>query len=181
MQFIRQMPDQYPSSAVCFASALKSISYHHVIAKTASHDEFQTLFSDLSATTLQESFITPYERGTSFFSRNDLISPNDLRSVQIVRTKQLDQIERDEINRKDRAKIDEINRSGGGLLFLSIAGGYEPRDIAQAGEDVTHIFIKGPPGFKASRWTPSMKVLGWIAGIFATVFATWLTKWLGLV
>jgi hypothetical protein len=155
--------------------------YHHVIAKTASSDEFRALFSDLSADALQERFITPYERGTSFFSGNDLISPSDLRSVQIVRTQQLDQIERDEINRIDRAKIDEINSSSDGVFFLSIGGGYEPQDIAQAGEDVTHTFIKGPPGFKAGRWAPSMKAFGWIAGIVATVIAGGLAKWLGWV
>ena len=153
--------------------------YHHVIAKTASSDEFRTLFSDLSAAVLQERFIAPYERGESFFSGKDLISPSDLRSVQIVRTQQPDQIERDEINRIDRAKIDEINSSSASVFFVSIGGGYEPQDIAQAGEDVTHTFIKGPPSFRAGRWAPSIKALGWIGGIIATVVAGGLAKWLG--
>jgi len=161
--------------------ALKNMPYHHVIAKTASRDEFRTLFSDLSAAALQERFITPYERGKSFFSGNDLVSPSDLRSVQIVRTQRPDQIERDEINRIDRAKIDKINSSSDSVFFVSIGGGYEPQDIVQAGEDVTHAFIKGPPGFKAGRWAPSMKALGWIAGIIATVVAAGLAKWLGWV
>jgi len=155
--------------------------YHHVIAKTAASDEFRTLFSDLSAAAMQERFISPYERGKSFFSGNDLVSSSDLRSVQIVRTQQTDKIERDEINRIDRAKIDEKNSSGDGVFFLSIGSGYEPQDIVQAGEDVTHTFIKGPPGFKSGRWAPTLKALGWIAGIIATVVGAGLAKWLGWV
>lgn len=155
------------------------MSYHHVIAKTASNDEFQIIFSDLSVAALQENFISPYERGMSFFSGNDLISPSDIRSVQIVRTQQLDQIEREKINRIERANIDEINSSGQGLFFVSIGGGYEPQDIAQAGEDVTHTFIKGPPGFKAGRWAQSTKAIGWFATIIAGVVAAGLVKWLG--
>jgi hypothetical protein len=155
--------------------------FHHVIAKIDGEDKFRCLFSDLSASDLQKRFIVPYERGKSFFSGNDLISANDLRSLHIVRTQRSDQIERDEINRADRAYIDKINRSGNGMFIISLGGGYEPQDIIQAGEDVTHTLIKGPPRFKAGIWAPSMKVLAWVGGIIAAVVAAGIVKWLGWV
>ena len=57
------------------------MAYHHVIAKVAQSDKFRVLFADLSLADLKKRFIAPYERGTSFFSGNDLVAPNDLRSV----------------------------------------------------------------------------------------------------
>lgn len=157
------------------------MTYHHVIAKVGAENKFRKLFSDLSAKALRECFINPYEKGESFFSGNDLISPSDLRSIQIIRTDRSEEIERDEINRKDRAKIDELNNSSSGVFLVSVGGGYEPQDISEVGEDITHTLIKGAPGFKAGRWDPSMKAIGWIAGIIATVVAAGIVKWLGWV
>lgn len=155
------------------------MSHHHVIAKVGSESKLRVLFADLDATALSERFIKPYEKGTPFFSGNDLISPNDLRSVQIVRTERPDADERDELNRKDRESIDRLNDPSSGVFFLSVGGGYEPQDIAEAGVDVTHEFIKGHPGFKAGQWEPSMKVVAWVGGIIATVVAAGIVKWLG--
>ncbi len=61
----------------------------------------------------------------------------------------------------------------------SLGGGYDPEDIAEAGEEVTHSFIKVLPGFKANRWSPSLKVVSWVGGIVAVVAAAGLVKWLG--
>ena len=155
------------------------MSHYHVIAKLGSESEFRVLFVDLDATELNERFIKSYEQGTPFFSGNDLISTNDLRSVQIVRTKRPDAVERDELNRKDRESIDRLNEPGSGVFFLSVGGGYEPQDIAEAGVDVTHEFIKGPPGFKAGQWEPSKKIVAWAGGIIATVAAAGIVKWFG--
>ncbi|WP_367066038.1 hypothetical protein [Oryzisolibacter sp. LB2S] len=119
------------------------MSHHHVIAKVGSDSKLRVLFVDLDANALSERFIKPYEKGTSFFSGNDLISPNDLRSVHIVRTERPDAVERDELNRKVRESIDRLNELGSGVFFLSVGGGYKPQDIAEAGVDVTHDFIKG--------------------------------------
>ncbi|NTU49728.1 MAG: hypothetical protein HGA87_02330 [Desulfobulbaceae bacterium] len=154
--------------------------YHHVIAKLVSEDKFRCLFSDLSVLELRQNFVAPYEGGKSFFVGNDLISPLDLRSIQIVCTESPDQIERDEINRVSRERINEINRSSG-IFIVSIGGGYAPQDIAHAGEDVTHTFIKGPPGFKAGQLAHSVKVLKWIGGIIAAVIAAGIAKWLDWV
>ncbi len=157
-----------------------AMTYHHVIAKVGSEDKYRSLFLDLSASELSEKFLTPYEKGVAFFSGNDLISPSELRSVQIIRTERNEEAERDELNRISLAQIDEINRSGS-VTFISAGSGYFPEDIADAGEDVTRALIKGPPGHKAGRWAPSLLVFGWIAGIAATVAAAGLVHWLGWV
>ncbi|MEN1943218.1 hypothetical protein WCE55_05060 [Luteimonas sp. MJ293] len=157
------------------------MTFYHVIAKTAAEDKFHCLFSDLSVVDLKKKFVRPYELGRTFFSGNDLFSPSDLRAVQIVRTPRPDQVERDEINRKDREHINKINRESPHVFFVSVGGGYSPEDIAQAGDDVTHSFIKGPPGFKSGKFMPSFKVLSWVGGIAAAVIAAGLAKWLGWV
>jgi hypothetical protein len=153
--------------------------YHHVIAKVGTEEKFRELFTDLTVEELSERFVKPYEKGTSFFSGNDLISPNDLRSVQIIWTERKNEVERDEINRKDRESIDRLNNSSSSVFIVSVGGGYEPQDIAEAGEDLTQTFINGHPGFKAGRWESSIKVVDWVGGIVATVVAAGIAKWLG--
>lgn len=158
-----------------------SMFYHHVVGKVGTEKGFRVLFTDLTVEELSKCFIKPYEKGNSFFSGNELISPNDLRSVQIIRTERQDEIERDEINRKDRERIGRLNDSDSGVMFVSVGGGYEPQDIAEAGEDLTHTFIRGYPGFKAGRWEPSIKVIAWVGGIVATIVAAGIVNWLGWV
>lgn len=165
----------------CLTAMADNMTYHHVIAKVGSGDKFRCLFSDISAADLRKKFILPYERGTGFFCGSDLISPAEIRSLKIVRTNNPDEVERAEINRADQARIDEFNRTSGGLTIIGFGGGYEPEDIEGAGEDVTHVLIKGPPGFKAGRWAPSKKVMGWFFGILASVVAAGAAKWLGWV
>lgn len=155
------------------------MAYHHVIAKVGETDKYRVLFADLSLADLKKRFIAPYERGNSFFSGNDLVVPSDLRSVQIVRTESTEQEEREHINKESRAQIDKINRESSWAVFISPGSGYQPEDIAEAGEDVTHSVIKGPPGFRAGKWGTSAKVVAWVAGIVAVVVAAGVIKWLG--
>lgn len=153
--------------------------YHHVIAKVGTEEKFRVLFADLTAQELVDLCVRPYEKGNPFFSGKDLISPNDVRSIQIIRTKRKSEIERNEINRQDRESIDRLNNSESGVFFISPGGGYEPQDIAEAGEDVTHAFIKGHPGYKARSWDSSKRIMGWISTIVAAVIAAGIVKWLG--
>ena len=155
--------------------------YFHVVAKTTSGDKYSCLFLDLSQEDLMRKFVRPYENGKKFFSGNDIYSPADLISIKIIKTARTAQVERDEINRKHREKIDETNRSSQYAVFISLGGGYEPEDIAEAGEDVTHSFIKGPPGLKAGKFSAPLKAVGWIGGIVAAVAAAGIAKWLGWV
>lgn len=155
------------------------MAYHHVIAKVGQNDKFCVLFADLSLAELKKRFIAPYERGISFFSGNDLVTPTDLRSVQVVKTERTEQEEREHINKESCAQIDKINRESTGMVIISAGSGYDPEDIVEAGEDITHSVIKGPPGFRAGKWGTSTKVLAWVAGIVAVVVAAGVIKWLG--
>lgn len=157
------------------------MAYYHVIAKVGSDDKFRSLFSDLSEEAIREKFIKPYEKGASFFSNHDLISAAELKSIKIILTERTDDVERAEINRNERAHIDELNRSSSAIFIASFGGGYQPEDIADAGKDVTHDLIKGPPGYKAVKWTHSRGALAWVLGIIASVLAAGLIKLLGWV
>jgi len=155
------------------------MAYHHVIAKVGQSDKLRILFADLSLPDLRARFVAPYELGRSFFSDNGLITPSDLRSVQVIKTERTEQEERERLNNESLARIDKINRESEGLGFISPGSGYDPEDIAEAGEDVTHAVIKGPPGFRAGKWSTPVKVLAWVAGIGAAVIAAGVIKWLG--
>lgn len=155
------------------------MSFHHVIAKVGSENKARVLFADFSLDELRKCFVKPYEKGVKFFSGNDLISPYDLCSVQIIQTDRSDEIERDEINRKDRERIDQLNASSTNIFFLNIGVGYDPQDIVEVGVDLTQDFINGPPGFRAGKWESYKKVLAWLGGIVSTVVAAGLVKWLG--
>lgn len=155
------------------------MAYHHVIAKIGHHDKFRVLFADLSLPELEKRFIAPYERGVSFFSGNDLVAPIDFRSVRVIKTERTEQEEREHINKESCAQIDKMNRMSNGMLFISPGRGYDPEDIVEAGEEITHSIIKGPPGFRAGKWETSTKMLAWLAGIVAVVIAAGVIKWLG--
>lgn len=135
------------------------MAYHHVIAKAGQSNKFCILFTDLSLADLKKRFIAPYERGRSFFSGNDLIAPGDLRSVQVVRTQYTEQEERERINSESLAQIHKLNRESKGIVFIGPGSSHSPEDIAEAGEDVTHSVIKGPPGFRASKWGTPEKLM----------------------
>lgn len=160
---------------------LKSMAYYHLIAKVGSEERCRELFTDLTEKELTDCFVRYYEKGDSFFSGNNLISPYDLRSINIIRTLRKNEVEWDEINRNYCERINRLNNPDDGLFVIDLGRGYEPQDIADAGEDLTHTFIKGSPGFKAGRWKPWQKVFAWVAGIVATIIAAGIIKWLGWV
>lgn len=155
------------------------MAYHHVIARVGEDDKFRILFTDLSFTDLKKRFIVPYERGISFFSGNDFIAPKDLHFVRVVQTECTEKEERERINNESLVQIEKINRENNGTVFISPGSGYDPEDIAEAGEDITHSVIKGPPGFRARKWGVSTNVLALVTGIVATVVAAGVIKWLG--
>ena len=157
----------------------EKMAYYHVIAKVGSDAKLRVLFADLSDDDLQARFLKPYEKGTPFFSGNDLISPEELRSVQVILTSRPDEEERSDIHRKSLERIARLNAEGPGPVIISAGAGHRPEDIAEAGEDVTHVVIKGHPGFRAGKWDPSIKVMAWVGGIAASVLAAGIVKWLG--
>lgn len=124
--------------------------YLHVLASFAeAPDKPKVLFSDLSEDQLKERFVKPYKKGRDFLVANEVVRVAQLRKCHIVRTERTEEIERAEFNAKDRARIDEINRQPGGVVFISLAGGYEPEDLIEIGTDVTGAYILGAPGYGA--------------------------------
>jgi hypothetical protein len=155
--------------------------YFHVIGKLNHSGNTRVLLADLSQDMLQRDFIKPYERGSTFFSGNDLVDPKELTQVRIIETLRTESLEREEMNRADRENIDSINSESSGVFFLSIGGGYAPEDIADAGVDVSQKFIKGAPGYKYSTTRQIAPMLGWAAGIVSAVIASGIAKWLGWI
>jgi hypothetical protein len=145
--------------------------FFHINAKVGKDEKLRSLFKDLSADELKARFIKPFEKGIYFFCGNDLIAPSDLRTIQIIRTERQDKVERDEINIKDLESIRQLNNSRTGVVFISAGRGYEPQDIAEVGTDVTHTYLKGPPGFKSHWWESRKKEIAWFVGIVVGLFS----------
>jgi hypothetical protein len=143
--------------------------FFHVVAKVGKDEKFRSLFKDLSADELKIRFTKPFEKGTSFFCGNDLIAPSDLRTIQIIQTERDDKVERDEMNRKDLESIRKLNNSSAGVVFISPGRGYEPQHIAEVGVDVTHTYVKGPPGFRSHWWESRKKEISWGVGTVAAL------------
>ena len=132
------------------------MAYFHVITKLVSGEHPICLFDDLSSDDLRAKFLRHYERGQDFLAGGNVISAKDIRSVRIIETNRDNATEREEINRRSRAKIDELNSSSDSVFFISLGNGYEPDDIAEAGEDVTSVYIKGPPGYALATSLPAL-------------------------
>ena len=122
------------------------MAYLHVIAKISPKTESICLFKDLTLDDLRLKFLRHYDAGRDFMTGIEVISCKDIRSIRIIETLRDNETEREEINRRSTAKIDEINRSSDSLLFMTLGSGWEPEDIAEAGEDVTSVYVKGAPG-----------------------------------
>jgi hypothetical protein len=140
----------------------------------------EMLFSDLTAKELDKEFVAPYKRGKTFFAGTSVVNPSELRKVRIIETPVREAEARDRINRDSFAEIAEINRTSG-FTIISDGQGYEPEDVADAGVDVTRIFLRGGPGSSNSLLGLSKTAAGWLLTIVASVLAAGLAKWLGWV
>ncbi len=155
------------------------MSYHHVIAKFGTDDQWRCLFSDLSLGELNKRFLEPYGQGSRIVAGSGRISPTALQSVRIIRTLRPEEIERNEINKAHLRKISGGNIPSAGVTAQGAGHGYEPQDIAEAGEDLTDDLIQGPPGAHASGGASMRKAAGWIAAIVVVIAALSILKWLG--
>jgi hypothetical protein len=153
--------------------------FYHVLAAVGDR-ETAMLFSDLTAKELDKRFVNPYRRGKTFFSGSSIINPSELRQVRIIETSVKETEARDRINRQSVANIAEMNRQSD-LTIIGFGEGYEPQDIAAAGDDVTRNFLRGGPGASNGLLGWSKTAAGWILGIAASVLAAGLAKWLGWV
>ena len=155
--------------------------YYHVIAKTKKDENYQCLFFDLSAEDLKKRFVKPYHSGKSYFSLNNVIAPTTLVSLQIIRTERKAEIELDELSKAYTARIDKDNHAHDAQFFVIGLGYYGMQDIAEAGEDVTHSFIKGPPGHKNIIIAMShtmLKPVGTVATGMLVGYIIWKMGWI---
>lgn len=159
------------------------MSFYHVFGKVDEAERVliyrRTLFIDLTHSELLERFVKPYEKGNDFISKsNEIISINNLRSVEIIRTKNSYEIEKNELRFKEREELYQLYGPDHGYVYPNI-GDTTYRDLCNVGENVNKLYIKGHPGFKAGRWEPSKKVMVWVSGIAGPVAVAGIVKWLG--
>lgn len=122
------------------------MAYLHVIAKLRGEDSWICIFRDLTPDDLRFRFVRHYELGERFLGEDRVIDPKEIQSLKIIETLLSDAQEREAICEEHRQSIEALNRSSDHLVF-GIAGlGWNVEDIAEAGEDVTKVYIKGAPG-----------------------------------
>lgn len=151
--------------------------FYHVIGAVEDRKP-EMIFSDLTRKVLMSDFVGPYRRGETFFAGAQIVAPSKLRSVRIVETTTREADACAQLNREDLAQIAEFNRTSG-ITIISPGRGYDPDDLADAGRDVTSIYLKGGPGSSAGLLGLSKAAIGWTLGIAAGVLATGAAKWLG--
>lgn len=155
------------------------MSYHHVIAKVGTDDKWRCLLSDLSLAELQKRFLEPYGQGSSFAAGGERIPTTVLKSVRIIRTLRPEEVERNEVNKAHLRKLRGGNIPSEGMTAEGTGHGYEPEDIAEAGEDLTGDLLQGPAGSHASGSASMKRAGGWAVAIVAVIAAIALVKWLG--
>jgi hypothetical protein len=154
------------------------MSFYHVIIATAPDEKWEMLYADLSMSELREKFVKRYKRGQSFLVNGRIIKPENLRSISIIETMDDEQAARKRVNLADLADIEEFNREGG-VVFISPGRGHRPEHLADAGTNVTDLFLNSAPGAIAALFDTSKKVAIWTVGILGSLAATGLAKWLG--
>ncbi|UXZ55628.1 hypothetical protein LOS15_06270 [Halomonas sp. 7T] len=159
------------------------MSFYHVFGEVGEAEEVlihrRTLFIDLTHSELVKCFIKPYEKGNDFISKsNEIISIKNLRSVEIICTKNSCEIEKNALRIKEREELDQLYGPGHDYVYPNI-GDTTYRDLFNVGENVNKLYIKGHPGFKAGRWELLKKVMIWFGGIAGPVVVAGMVKWLG--
>lgn len=157
------------------------MAFHHVLLSLDPEpNKLRSVFVDLSENELKTKFVTPYRKGRSFVSDNEIIVLTGIRKVHIIRTDQKNETERSALHDRSLREIDEFNRNSS-IRLISLGRGYDPEDILEVGQDVTSTFINGPPGYAATpTLTSSVINHPWLVGIGTAVIATAIATWFKL-
>ena len=156
------------------------MKYHHIILGFSGSDAVVSDdLMDLSEQDLRKLFVEPYKKGQSILVNGKVVATADIRSVLIIRTAREKSAERDALNRQHLERIDRMNRESDSVVILSPGHGYEPEDIAEAGEDVTAEFIKGPPGYASNGWLKSAIHNPWVVTLGGGLILAGAIAWLG--
>src|SRR5688572_27002879 len=122
--------------------------FHVLISLASAPDRLRVALSDLTEDELTNRFVKPYGRGKDLLCGNEAIPIAEVRKRHIVRTAGTEAMEREAYNVKDRARIDELNRSSR-VVFITTGAGFDPEDLLEIGDDVTGQYLKGTAGYAA--------------------------------
>jgi hypothetical protein len=100
--------------------------------------------------------------------------------VTLLRTSRASAAELKDIQEKSWNEVQDFNRTSPSVVLISPGHGYDREDIAEAGEDVTAVFISGPPGY-GGRWRVISAVMNhpWVSTIGTGLVVAALAYWFG--
>jgi hypothetical protein len=153
--------------------------YHVMLTFQAAPDKVRCMFTDLTERDLRTRFLVPYRKGRSFLCGNEIVEPSTIKKVTLVKTARASAAELKDIQDNSWREVEEFNRNSP-VVLVSAGRGYDAEDIAEAGEDVTALFISGPPGH-GGRWKVVSAVVNhpWVSSIGTGLAVAALAYWLG--
>lgn len=156
------------------------VYYHVLLSFQESPNKVRCIFSDLTEKELRTRFLVPYRSGKSFLSGNEVIEASRIKKVTVLKTNRASAVELKEIQDKSWKEVQEFNRSSDSVVLVSPGRGYDAEDIIEAGEDVTTLFISGPPGH-GGGWTVVSAVMNhpWVSAIGTGLVVAALAYWFG--
>jgi len=154
------------------------VSYFHVLVKFSGDNEaIECIFKDLSQEQLKRQFLKPYRKGNRLLSGARVIDVMSIAWTQIIHTERLSEIELKIIQERSLQEIQDFNRNSS-VVLISAGRGYADEDIAEAGEDVTAMFIKHPPG-AAPSVVVSILNHQWVVAVIGGIIVAGVVAWLG--
>ena len=156
--------------------------FHHVLLALESEPtKLRCILADLTEKDLKTKFLRPYRKGQNIVCGNEVIPVSQIRKLHIVRTARENETERSALQDRSFKEIQELNKQSESVVLISPGRGYDPEDILEVGEDVTTMFVSGPPGH-ASAPTTVVRFLNnqWIVAIGTGLIVAALIWWFGL-
>jgi len=154
--------------------------YHVLLTFQDAPDKVRCMFSDLTEQDLKTRFLAPYRKAESFLCGNEVVESSTIKKVTLVKTARVSAAELKDIQDKSWREVQEFNRTSDSMVLISPGRGHDAEDIAEAGEDVTAVFISGPPGH-GGRWRVVAAVVNhpWVSAIGTGLAVAALAYWLG--
>lgn len=155
--------------------------YHVLISHEIEPDRLRQIFEDLDENELEQKFLLPYRKGKSLICGGEVVSVKKIKKVRIVRTDQCNEVERDELLRNSKQKIDKLNGESDASFIIYSPWGAYPGDILDDDKDVTEKYIVDGPGHEAgsspfSRFVAHPMVV-MVVGSLVVAFVVWVLGW----
>lgn len=156
------------------------MSYFHVLLQLEdSPGSTRCVFHDLSERQLKDQFLRPCKEGRDLLIESEIIKLSGIRKIQIIKTERTNEVEREYIKAKSRRELAESNR-GADLIDIGFGRGYHMHDIAEAGADVTHEYIRRLPGRAEKSVISKLFYNPWVltlGGRLLVIFIAWRLGW----